>query len=673
MKKSSISTPVQSPEVQREGGPAWSWPALNDTPVDWTADNLSNDTAKHLAQAAALRDQALAVQEARTIENTLEPLNEMWMHLDAVASEAELLASVHPDEAVRKTAEESEQQASAFVSELRLNRDVYEAFKGVDVSGADDATKYMVQKTLRDFRRAGVDKSDEVRQQIKKLDEELVELGQKFRKAITEDVRSVAVESPAELAGLPQDWIKKHEPGEKGTIKITTNYPDYQPVMKYATNAHLRQTLYQQFKNRGYPANIETLTELIRKRQEKANLLGYPTWASYITEDKMIETADHAQAFIDQIAKAAGEGARHEIDVLLQRKQQDDPDATKVLDWESGYYLNLVREDEYQLDSQEVRRYFDFPDVRKGLFDITSKLFGIEFRQVKGLHLWHEDVTAWDVIGGGKVIGRFYLDLFPRPDKYKHAAHFDYRQCIAGERLPQSALVCNFPKPTGEPGSALMEHNQVVTFFHEFGHLLHSIFAGHRRWMENAGISTEWDFVEAPSQMLEEWAWSYDTLKLFAKDYQTREPISETLVTKMRRARDFGISLRWAQQAFYSALSLSYYNSDPTNLDTTERMEALTKQYAPFDYVPGTHFQCSFGHLDHYSAIYYTYMWSKGIALDMFTVFEKNGMLDEATAQQYRRTILQPGGSKKATQLIHDFLGRDFTMTTFETWLKNGE
>jgi thimet oligopeptidase len=645
--------------------------ALSVTPLDRSAAQLDNDTAEHLAWAKTYRKRLLGADGPRTIANTLVPYNQMMMHLDASKNECELLARVHPDEGVRMTAEEGEQEAAKYLTELKLDRDLYAAFQALDVSGADDATQFLVHKILRDFRRAGVDQPTDTRRRAAALNDDIVKLGQAFAKNTREDQREILLDSPAELDGLPADWIEKHQPQADGKIHVSTKYPDYAPFMTYARNATARKAIYQQFKNRGYPQNIETLDQLIAKRHELATLLGYPHWAAYATEDKMIETAERARAFIDKITETSRGPALRDYTFLLEQKKRDDPNASKVADWEKGYYERQVKAERFSFDPQAVRPYFNFRDVLSGLFDLTQKLFGVTYRKVEGVKLWHEDVTAWDVFEGEKQLGRFYLDLHPRENKYGHAAQFDYRTGIAGVRLPQAALVCNFPNPrSSSNGVALMEHDDVVTLFHEFGHLLHTIFSGHRKWMGNSGINTEWDFVEAPSQMLEEWCYDVDALRLFAKHYETGRPIPGELVENLRRAADFGKGLYAAHQMFYAAVSLNYYNRDPQDLDTTDLLMELQDVYSPFDYEEGTHFQCSFGHLDHYSAFYYTYMWSKVIAKDLFSKFEREGVLNTDTSRHYRKTILDPGGSKKAGMLIEDFLGRPYSFDAYKTWLR---
>jgi thimet oligopeptidase len=663
----STACATRNPSVEA-ASPKW---GLADTDLNRSAARLRNDTAEHLAWAKAFRARLIEADGPRTIDNTLVPYNEMMLHADAARNECELFARVHPDADIRAAAERGEQDVKQFLTGLKLDRDVFVAFSALDVSGADQPTRFVVEKVLRDFRRAGVNLDVDARERIAALNDEIVRIGQEFARNIRDDEREIVVGSAADLAGMPQDWIDKHLPGADGSIRITTRTPDYIPFMTYAHNADARKRLYVEFRNRGFPANIEVLDRLIARRYDLAQLLGYDDWADYVTEDKMIESAENAQTFIDRVSHVAHEPARREYETLLARKRQDDPDAAEAADWEKTYLEQLVKNEHYALDSQLLRGYFNFPDVLEGLFTITQRLFGVTYRQVHDLPLWHQDVTAWDVLEGDRLLGRFYLDLFPRENKYGHAAQFDYRTGVAGLRLPQAVLVCNFPNPReAAGGSALMEHDEVVTFFHEFGHLIHAILSGRQPWIGVSGITTEWDFVEAPSQMLEEWCFHPDSLRLFARHHQTRELIPFDLVDKLRRASEFGKGLQTAHQMYYAAVSLGFYNDDPEDLDTTRKMIELQDKYSAFDYVDGTHFQCSFGHLDEYSAIYYTYMWSLVIAKDLFSRFEENGMLDLETSMRYRRYILEPGGSKKAADLVQDFLGRPFSFDSFRAWLE---
>ncbi len=624
-----------------------------------------------LKQAEAALARLLAAKGKRTVQNTLVPYNEVMLHADNAAYQAGLMESVHPDSGFRSTAEEVTQAASKFASDLSLNKAVYDAIQAVDVSKETADTKYLVERTLRDFRRSGVDKDDATRAKITALREELVKIGQDFDKNIRNDSRTIELSSVDELKGLPEDYIKSHQPGPDGKIKISIEYPDRFPVMSYAENGEVRRRLYMERMNRAYPQNMPVLDKLIAKRYELAQLLGYKTWADYVTEDKMIKSAARVSEFIDRISALTVSASKDEYQVFLKAKRADDPTATTVENWEYGYYSNKVKKRDYDFDSREARPYFAFAQVKKGVMDVTSKIFGVTFKKIDNPTVWDPTVDAYEVWDGGKMIGRFFLDLHPRPGKFNHAAQFLVRQGCAGYQLPEAVLVCNFPgDEPNDPG--LMEPTDVETFFHEFGHLLHSIFAGGQRWEPLAGISTEWDFVEAPSQMLEEWVRYPSSLQSFAKHYQTGEPIPTAMVEKMRRSDAFGRATDTAFQVLLTTISLRMYDKEPSLVNTDKVVEDAEVAIMPFPRVPNTHFQMSFGHLDGYSAIYYTYQWSLVIAKDLFSKFDTDHMLDPTVPTRYRKTILAAGGTKPAEELVRDFLKRDFDYKAYEAYLREG-
>lgn len=576
------------------------------------------------------------------------------------SARASLLRSVHPDAAMRDAGEKCEQEAEALSTELALDPEVYRPLSQVDASREDEGTRFYLFRVLRDFRRAGVDKDAATRGRVRALNEELVRIGQEFQRNIRDDVRRIEVTSE-ELAGLPQDYRDAHEDGV-----ITTDYPDYVPFMTYARSSAARARLWKVYRQRAHPKNLEVLDRMLARRHELARLLGYPSWAAYVTEDKMIGSATAAAEFIEKIARAAEARARADYEVLLARKRKDDPAAERVDAWDSEALKERVRAEQFGFDSQSVRPYFDIGAVQQGVFDTTARMFGVEYRRCAA-PVWHEEVTAWEVLEEGRLIGRFFLDLSPREGKYKHAAQFTLTSGQAQRALPEGALVCNFPK-----APALLEHSEVITFFHEFGHLLHHLFGGHTRWAGVSGVRTEWDFVEAPSQMLEEWCWDASVLQRFALHHQTGEPIPAELIERMRAADEFGKGLRVRQQMFYAATSLRFHDRDPEGLDTTALAAELQGQYTPFRHVPDTYFQESFGHLEGYSAIYYTYMWSLVIAKDLFGVFRDSGLLNPQTARRYRRAILEPGGSRPAAELVKNFLGREASFEAFAAWLDAG-
>jgi thimet oligopeptidase len=623
-----------------------------------------------LKRAQAALDRMLRVKGKRTIQNTLVPYNEMMVHAENAAYQANLMESVHPDSAFRAEAENQTRVSTKFLDEVSLNRKIYDALRAVDAKKADAETRHFLDRTRQEFRRSGVDRDDATRKRIAELLEQLTRTGQDFDKNIRNDSRVVLVDKVEELDGLPEDFIRSHPAGADGKIKISTDYPDLFPVIRYAKNSELRRRLMLEDQTRGYPANMAVLDSLISKRWQLATILGYPNWAEYITENKMIGNARNAADFIQRLNDLTMKRATEEYALYLKRRQEDDPSATAVNRWEVSYYGRLIRKRDYDFDPQSARAYFPFTRVKQGVLDVTSKMFGVTYKKVS-VPVWHPSVEAYEVYEGPKLLGRFFLDLHPRPGKYNHAARFGIRQGSAGVQVPEAALVCNFPgdKPD-DPG--LMEHSDVETFFHEFGHLIHTVFGGHGKWEPVAGTATERDFVEAPSQLLEEWTWDPKVLRSFAKHHETGEPIPADMVEKMRRADAFGRAMSYATQTFYSAVSLNLYNRPAPEVNTDAIVAAAEPKYTPVPSMPGTHMQCSFGHLDGYSAVYYTYEWSLVIAKDMFSAFNKDDLMDPAIAKRYKDEVLRPGGSRPARESVKAFLGRDYDFKAFDEWLAAG-
>ena len=620
-----------------------------------------------LARARDLLARLVRVSGRRTVDNTLVPYDRLMRELDRAGGAAGLIQKVHPDTALRQAADRGDRKISTLLTEISLDRRVFDAITAMELEGADPVTRHYVGRLLRDFRLAGVDRDSATRARIQALREELVVIGQEFDRNIRDDVRTIEV-APGELEGLPPDFIAGHPPGPDGRIRVTTEYPDVFPIFAYARSDGLRRRLRTEFDNRAYPANMAVLDRLIARRHELARLLGFPSWADYALADKMVGSAGNASAFIDRVVTASGEAAEREYQVLLRRKRQDDPAATGIDRWEVAYLRELVRRSEYDFDSQKVRPYFPYRRVKQGVLDLSSRLFGVSFRRMKDPPVWHPSVEGWEMYESGRLTGRFYLDMHPRPGKFGHAAHFRIRTGTTDGALPESVLVCNFPGGApDDPG--LMDHGEVETFLHEFGHLMHSML-GRQRWNGVSGVRTEWDFVEAPSQMLEEWGWGHEVLAGFARHHETDEPIPAELVGQLERATRFGRALDVRTQMSYARISLSLYDRPPAEVDTDSIVNAVIRSYQPIPPTPGTHMQASFTHLNGYSAFYYTYMWSLVIAKDLFSRFDRADLLAAEPARRYRRLILEPGGSAPAASLVESFLGRPFSFEAWRQWLE---
>ncbi len=609
-------------------------------------------------QAARDAVRRLKSGEAPSAEEALGIWDTGMIGMANAAAVGSLFSEVHPDEAVRDRGDAAVLEVQKLGTELQLDRELYDVFASLDPTELDPQAARLLEKTLRDFRRAGVDRDDDTRARIKEINEQLTLVGQEFGKNIRDGKRTIRV-APERLAGLPQDWLDGHPVGDDGLVAITTDYPDAIPVRTFCHDREVRREMVDAFLNVGWPANEPLLHELFELRQELARLVGYDTWADYDAAVKMIGKGTAIPEFIDRITEVSTEPAKRDLAVLLARLRLDRPEADAVDGIDYPYYEELVRKEQYDVDAQVVRTYFDFNRVRAGLLDVTSRLLDLTYTPVPDAVVWHPDVTAYDVTLAGETLGRIYLDLHPRENKYNHAAQFTITDGVAGRQLPEGVLVCNFSK-------GLMEHDDVVTLFHEFGHLVHHILAGRARWSRFAGVATEWDFVEAPSQLLEEWAWDAGVLQTFARNADG-EPIPADLVAAMRRADDFGKGYVARTQMFYAAMSYWFHTDRPEDL--TEATISLQERYSMFRYVEGTHMFTGFGHLDGYSSGYYTYMWSLVIAKDLFSAFDPDDLFAPEVAHRYRDLILAPGGTRDAADLVEEFLGRPYTFDAYAAWL----
>jgi thimet oligopeptidase len=625
-------------------------------------EKIEND---RLSAAQASIDKLVAVKGPRTIENTLAPFDDATQHVNSAAYFASLMEQVHPEATFRDHAQAMLTKASALQTAIALNHEVYNALAALDLSQADSATRYYVQRQLLEFRLAGVDKDEATRAQLKKLNEQATDLQSKFDRNISDGQKTIEAD-PGELDGLPQDYIDRHKPGADGKVQLTTDYPDSLPIFTFAKSDALRRRMYVAFDTRAYPQNQEVLMNLLKTRYQIASLLGYTNWADYNAADKMILKGHNIGEFIQQINDAARPIGEREFQMLLAEKQKTHPGAKGIEDYERSYYQELVRRSQYNFDSQSVRPYFPFMQVKQGILDAASALFGVSFEQESHVPSWDPAVETWIVLDSGKPIGRFYLDMHPRPGKYSHAEMVPVLDGVRGKQLPEAILVCNFPAPTAGD-SGLMTYDDVETFFHEFGHLMHHILGGQQPWAGISGISMESDFVEAPSQMLEEWIRSPQVLAKFARHYKTGEPIPADLVDRMNRASAFGRAGWVMRQNEFTAISYDFYKVKPEDVDFDAITEHDALRYTPFTPIPDTHFWASFGHLGGYSSAYY--LWDKEIAEDFFLQFDQKNLLAGDAPARYRKLVLEPGGSMSANDLVKNFLGRQQNMTALEKWM----
>jgi thimet oligopeptidase len=652
-------------------------------PVD--PAHLEAWVTRHLdAQQQAIQ-QLTTVQGTRTIANTLAPYDRALAELSVAGSETGLMYSVSSEKSVRDHAEALVQKVSEASVALSLNQQVYRALAALDASQADPATGYYLSRTLLQYRLAGVDKDEATRKRVQHLQEQITQLSLVFGRNVQEHVNAVPVQNAEELAGLPADFIANHKPGPDGVIQLTTDYPDYMPVMTFAKSEDLRHRMFLAYNTRAFPANKQVLLDLLATRQELATTLGFQTWADLATADQMIGSAANVQSFLAELDAASKPAAAREYSMVLDFARQQQPGLTAISADSATYWYEQYRSHAFDFDSQSVRPYFPYDRVQQGVLDTAANLFHVEFRPAPNAAVWDPSVTAWDVYDrkadhspdskqNGQLIGRFYLDMHPRDGKNKWFSAYPLVPGMHGQQIPEAALICNFPGGTvgaasqsQDPG--LMQYSDVVTFFHEFGHLMHAILGGQQQWAGVSGISTEGDFVEAPSQMLEEFFRNPALLQSFAKHYQTGEPIPAERIERMNRASAFGRG-NWVRgQLFYTRFSLDLHDRPPATIDLDTLMHTGYTAALPYTWVDGNRLYASFTHLTGYSSNYYTYLFDKVIALDFFRQFDQQNLVEGPMALRYRETILEPGGSEPGADLVKNFLGRPQNLTAFEDWM----
>lgn len=573
-----------------------------------------------------------------------------------------LVQETNPDEAIRKAAEACVVRGAGLLTRIGMSRPIFERLKAVNAPGLDPKLRYTVERQLDNYRRSGVDRDEVTRMRIAELQNAITATGLEFQKNIRDDIKTITLK-PADLAGLPADYLATRNPGADGFVRIKTIAPDTQPIMQYAKSAATRRAVQIANLTRA-GGNDPVLRKLFAQRAELAQLLGHQNYASFDLANRMVRNPARAQKFIDDIAAAARPTAQREAAMMLARLRKDDPSVDQLGGWSTAYAMRQIKVEEFDVDPEVIRQYFHFDKVQTGIFKLTEDLFDVQIRPSKA-KVWSPQVEAFEITERGKVVGRFYLDMHPRDGKYTHAAMFPVRIGVKDRIVPEAALLTNFP-------DGLMEHGQVETYLHEFGHLLHWIFAGQRDLASQNFGEIENDVTEAPSTLLEEWVWDYDTLAKFATNAKG-ETIPAELVAKMNDGRRFGQAINTMQQLGLAAASLDYYSNDMANADLTKAYANSYGRYALAALPPGARSQNSFGHLGGYAASYYTYQWSEALAKDLMSRFRSAGLRDAVTAKAYRDRILAPGGSDSMNVLAKSFLGRDWSVASYRQELEGSE
>jgi thimet oligopeptidase len=654
-----------------------SWAAGHDA-LAWQVDPAS-PIAEALTRAEAGVNAIVAVpDDQRSYENTVLALDDVLARLDTECGMTLFMQYVSTDKAERERGSLAEQHYNNWIIDLGKNEAVYKAIKSVEpkirLAKMPPLAYRLVEHTLRDYRRAGMELPADQREKLTGIQKEISRLGIEFDKNIRDDEITVLV-TREELEGMPDDFIAGLK--QAGTLYIVgMDYPTFNGILENCRDEITRQRVWTAYKRRGGQKNVAVLEQILKLRAEAAKMLKYPTAADYEIEVRMAKNAANVKAFYEKLRPLVREKAQRDFDEYLTAKRQFTGDKAATLwPWDQPFYEKLLQREKYAVDSRIVQEYFPMNRVVDGLFSITQSLYGLEYRDITesarsaGRPFWHADVRLFEVWDKAKneLLGEFYVDLYPRENKYTHAAQWGLvprkRSADGTAQKPLAALVCNFTKPTADKPS-LLTHEEVETFFHEFGHCLHTILT-EVEVARFAGTSVERDFVEAPSQMFENWVWDADVLKTFALHYQTNQPLPDEVLQGMIRARHLGSGLFAEHQFYYGLVDLTYHVQPDGVVDSTKVGLDLFEEIELFKAVPNTYFQASFGHLVGYQAGYYGYQWSLVYASDMFQRFKELGMLNPEAGKYYRSKILARGGTIDGLELVKDYLGREPKMDAY--------
>ena len=631
-------------------------------------DDIENATEYVLREADVILSEIITVPTAeRTFANTLLRLDDLYNIVSKVSSPLELLASVHPNRKIRDISDESILIIQRYFVELSANEALYEVVYQFSTSKQAHELpvnqQRFLESELRDFQHSGLGLSEYDREKLKRIQNRISELSLQFENNISSYSDTLFIPHNM-IAGLPDDYKENHLQAD-GKYAIDLSYPSFYPFMIYAESDSLRKLLRYMFLNKGMPQNVSILSEILANRKSLAELLNYPSFSALIIDQGMAKSTEAVWEFEKDLIEKIQPKANWDTKQLLQLKYDTIEGNDKTItDWQKDYYENQLLLKKHRVDSEEVKQYFQVDNVIEGLFAISSLLFDIKFREIENPSVWHSGVRMFEMKekSDNALVGYFYLDLYPREDKYQHAAAFSI---VSGKKInsdyqhPIACLVCNFPPP-GKNTPALLQHEDVETLFHEFGHLLHDMLTTSELYSQS-GTSVAMDFVEAPSQMIENWVWNKESLSLFATHYETNEIIPDSLLNRMMKARNIQSGNNLLQQIFYGMLDLTLHEQfDSSNVkSTTEIMSELQNSITNYDYIEGTHMQASFDHLLDYGASYYGYLWSEVFAADMYSTFEKEGVLNQEVGLRFRKTILEKGGTENPMNLVRAFLRRD--------------
>ena len=598
--------------------------------------------------------QDLRQQTTVNFETIPKALDDLANELSKARNNCHMMYWVSPDSASRETGRQAYQRIDSLSNLLYSDRQIYQkliAFKqSADYQQLSEVRGNLVKQLITEFEQSGVGLDPESLERFKQLQKEIEELSSQYSTNMNTANDVLTVEE-AGAAGLP-DNLKEQYRQDDGSFQIPVIPSTRGPVLNNATSEETREAYYLKYNTRAADQNLEILDQLVKKRYQVAQLMGKPSYAAHLLTTRMAGTPERVWDFINELNEMGREKALKDL-ALIQRG------STPVEPWNYSYYRNQYLKSEYQVDHEEIREYLPMQECLRGMMDIYQVVLDLEFRKLENASVWHPEVEMYEVYEDGALTGRFYLDLFPRPAKegwYYGVDIIQGKQTAEGYEVPTAMLLGNFTRPTDDMPS-LITHNELRILFHEFGHIMDGMsYKG--EFVTQAGSKR--DFGEAMSQIFENWIWDYETLSSFARHYKTGEVLPRKTFDNMLAARNLssGLTLQSTMRACMYDMML-YDKYDPENpISTDDIWKELDKQMVMPTYVEGTHPQSSWIHINGYPVYMYGYTWSRVYAQDMFTEFEKNGLLDTETGVRYRKLILANGTQRDIDEAVAEFLGR---------------
>jgi len=619
---------------------------------------------------------AIVKNEAHpTFENTIEALEFSGQELERISSIFFNLNSAETNDEIQKIAQEVSPLLSEFGNDITLNEDLFKRIKTVynaEPNNLTEEQKTLLDKRYKSFSRNGANLPDDKKEQLRAIDKELSQLKLTFGENVLAETNKfeMLITNKSDLSGLPEgakEAAKQlaESKNKKGWL-ITLDYPSYIPFMTYANNRELRKRLSLAFGSKAFKNdeldNQDIVIKIANLKFKRAQLLGYKTHAHFVLEERMAKTPEKVESFLNELLEKAKPAAEREFANLESfAKNLDNID--EIQKWDSAYYSEKLKQKLFDLDDEKLKPYFKLENVIDGAFTVANKLFDLNFEEIDNIDKYHEDVLTYKVTDDKGLIAIFYADFFPRAGKRNGAWMTSYKpQYIQNgkEERPHVSIVCNFTKPTKSKPS-LLTFNEVTTLFHEFGHALHGMLAN-TTYPSLSGTSVYWDFVELPSQVMENWCYEKEALELFAKHYKTNEMIPMDLVNKIKESATFQQGMQTLRQISFGLLDMSWHGQDPSNIKDVKAQEM--KAFGDTQLYPDVSENCmstAFAHIFQggYSSGYYSYKWAEVLDADAFEYFKEKGVFNKTVANKFKEHVLSQGGTEDPMLLYKRFRGQE--------------